>query len=60
MTARRTAPRRFRETGTFRRTLVPCTGRIIRPAGKAILPMNGNDNREGEFRQALTILDAIA
>ena len=36
------------------------TGRIIRPGGKPILPMNGDDSLEGELRHALTTLNAAA
>ena len=59
-TARRTALRRLRGMGTLRRTPVRCIGRNIRPAGKPVLPMNGNDGREGEFRHAPKIPDAAA
>ena len=39
-TAKRAAFRCFREIETLRRTLIQRAGRIIRPAGKLILPMN--------------------
>ena len=35
-------------------------GRIIRPAGKAILSMNSNERLEGELRHALATLNAGA
>ena len=57
-TPKRTAPWRFREMGTLRRNLIRRSGRIIRPAGKSVLPMNGSDGREGEFRHALKVLNA--
>ena len=59
-TARPTALRRFRGMGTLHRTPVRCTGRIIRPPGKPVLPMNGNDGREGELRHVLKVPDAAA
>ena len=63
--ARGTTPKRaplrcFREMETLRRTPVRRTGRIIRPGGKPILPMNGDDGLEGELRHALTALNAAA
>ena len=63
--ARGTTPKRaalwcFREMETLRRTLIRRTGRIIRPGGKPILSMNGNDSLEGELRHALTALNAAA
>ena len=59
-TARRTALWCFRGMGTLRRTPVRRTGRIIRPGGKLILPMNGKDSLERESRHALTVLNAAA
>ena len=59
-TPKRAALRCFRETETLRRIPVRRTGRIIRPGGKSILPMNGNDSLEGELRHALTTLNAAA
>ena len=59
-TPKRAAPRHFRDMETLRRTPVRCTGRIIRPGGKPILSMNGDDSLEGELRHALTTLNAAA
>ena len=59
-TPKRAALRHFREMKTLRRTPVRRTGRIIRPGGKPILSMNGNDSLEGELRHALTTLNAAA
>ena len=59
-TARRTAPRRSRGIGTLRRTPIRCTGRIIRPTGKPVLPMDGSDGREEELRHAIKIPNAAA
>ena len=47
-------------TGALRRNLIRRTGRIFRPAGKSVLPMNGNGSREGELRHALKVPDAAA
>ena len=47
-TPKRAAPRHFRGMETLRRNPVRCTGRIIRPGGKLIPSMNGNDGRDGE------------
>ena len=59
-TPKRAALRCFRGMGTLRRTPVRRTGRIIRPGGKPILPMSGNDSLERELRHALTALNAAA
>ena len=59
-TPKRAALWRFREMETLRRSLIRCTGHVIRPAGKPVLSMNGNDGREREFRHALTALKAAA
>ena len=63
--ARGTTPKRaalwcFRDMGTLRRTLIRRTGRIIRPGGKLILSMTGDDSFEGELRHALTALNTAA
>ena len=47
-TSKRAAPRHFREMETLRRPPVRSAGRIIRPGGKLIPSMNGNDGRDGE------------
>ena len=60
MTPKRATLRCFREMETLRHTFIRCTGRIIRPGGKLILSMNGNDSLEGELRHALTALNAAA
>ena len=59
-TAKRAALWCFREIETLRRTLIQRAGRIIRPAGKAILSMNSNERLEGELRHALATLNAGA
>ena len=60
MTPKRATLRCFREMETLRRTPVRRTGRNIRPGGKPILSMNGDDSLEGELRHALTALNAAA
>ena len=59
-TAKRAALWCFREIETLRRTLIQRAGRIIHPAGKAILSMNSNERLEGELRLALATLNASA
>ena len=51
-TPKRAALRYFREMETLRRTPVRYTGRIIRPGGKLISSMNGNDGRDGSSQHA--------
>ena len=57
-TPKRAAPWCFREMGTLRRNLIRRTGSIIRPAGKLVLSMNGNEGRKEEIQHALTVLSA--
>ena len=48
-TAKRAVLWCFREIETLRHTLIQRAGRIIRPAGKLILPMTSNEKLEDEL-----------